>query len=130
MRPTRAFSITVLLLAGAAPAMAAPLSVALLPSVGNAKEDVRRDLDGSLRQALQEEDRIDLLSPVETRQHVMSLAELGMVCLPEDIGCLVKLGIDANVSVLLVPSAQKTAGAELDVEIVVIDVAASTRTRT
>ena len=126
-----------LLLLAAAPASAGaaaaapPAAIALLPSVGTAKEEQRRDLDGLLRQALLDDDHVELLSPVETREHLMSLAEMGLVCLPEDVACLVKLGIIANVAVVLVPVGNKAAsGKDIDVELSVIDVAASRSLRT
>ena len=73
-------------------AAATPAPVALLASVGTTSEENRHDVDAALRQALRDEDSVDLLSPVETNQHVMSFAEMGLVCLPEDVACLVKLG--------------------------------------
>ena len=120
-------ALLALLLSRAAAAATAP--VAILPSVGGAKEDARRELDGALRGALNDEDTVDLLSPPETRDHVMSLAEMGLVCLPEDVACLVKLGIVANVSLVLVPVAEKGAGDKLEVEIAAIDVTTSQRAR-
>ena len=134
--PTAASAVLTALLSAAvlwAPtihAAPAPAPVALLPSVGSAKEDVRRDLDSTLRQALLDEDKVDLLSPVETREHVMSLAEMGLVCLPEDVACLVKLGIVAKVDLVLVPVGTASGKSkELDVEVTVIDVAKSAKVR-
>lgn len=107
-----------------------PLPTALLPAVGPASEEERRDLDGALRQALLDANEIDLLSPVETRQQLLSLAEMGLVCLAEDVPCLVKLGLVSNVAWVLVPVMARPAGRTVVVEIGVIDVAAAKRVRT
>lgn len=127
LRPAAAL-LTLLLLASTA--RAAPAPTAILPVVGPASDDERRDLDGALRQALLEADEIDLLSPVETRQHLMSLAEMGLVCLPEDVPCLVKLGLVSSVAWVLVPVVKKPAGRTIAVEIGVIDVGTAKRART
>lgn len=103
--------------------------VALLPSVGPAADAARRDIDAGLRKALLQEESVDLLAPVETRQHVMSLAELGLVCLPDDIPCLAKLGIVANVAWVLVPVVIALGADTFEVRIDLIDVAASSRAR-
>jgi hypothetical protein len=121
-----------LLLLSAAPGAAAQ-GVALLPSVGPAGEDDRRDVDAALRRALGEVDSLDLLSPVATRDNLMSLAEMGLVCLPEDVACLVKLGIVADVAWVLVPEVEKASSTGVDrtiqIEIGVIDVASGKRAR-
>ncbi len=109
---------------------AAPAPVAVLPSVGTASEGVRRDVDSALRGALLDIESIDLLSPVETRRHLVSLAEMGLVCLPDDVTCLVKLGLAANVSFVLVPEATPADDDMVDVEIGVIDVSEAQRART
>jgi hypothetical protein len=108
----------------------ATASVALLPAVGPASGDDRHDLDDALRQGLLEADEIDLLSPVETRQQLMSLAEMGLVCLPEDVPCLVKLGLVSNVVWVLVPVVEKPAGRDIKIHIGVVDVAAAKLLRT
>jgi hypothetical protein len=112
---------------------AAAQGVALLPSVGPAGEDDRRDVDTALRRALGSVDDLDLLSPVATRDNLMSLAEMGLVCLPEDVPCLVKLGIVADVAWVLVPEVGKPSGTgasrTVEIEIGVIDVAAGKRAR-
>jgi hypothetical protein len=110
----------------AAPAGAAPAAV--LTSVGSADEGVRRELDEVIRRALLAEPSLELLSPAETTSQLMSLAEMGLVCLPEDVPCFVKLGIVANVSWVLVPVVDGAAGA-VEVQIDLVDVAAGQRAR-
>jgi hypothetical protein len=112
-------------------ARAAPTPLMLLPAVGSATDDARHVLDGSLRQALLDEQTVDLMSPVDTRKHLNELAEMSsMVCIPEDTTCLVKLGATAGMTYVLVPVADAPKGQkELDVEIGVIDVANAQRVR-
>ena len=122
-------ALPLLILFGATSAQAARAPVALLPSVGTASDDKRRDVDGAFRQALLDADELDLQSPVETRGHLMGLAEMGLVCLPEDVACLVKLGIVANVAWVLVPVVDEPDAGALPIEISAIDVAKGNRAR-
>ena len=123
------FAATLLLTLSASSGAAAQ-GVALLPAVGPAAEDDRRDVDAALRRALADVEELDLLAPMATRDNLMSLAEMGLVCLPEDVPCLVKLGLVSNVVWVLVPVVKKLAGRTIAVEIGVIDVGTAKRART
>jgi len=105
----------------------APVQAALLPAVGSASEVARRELDNSLRKLFVDEQLVlesglELLSPVETRDQVTSLAEMGLVCASHEVDCLVKFGIVADVSVVLVPVLDEPAMGSFQGEIVVVDV--------
>ena len=108
---------------------AEPQPIALLTSVGVGGDADKRDVDTGLRAALLREDTVDLLAPVETRQHVNSMAEMGLICLPEDTACLAKLGILANVALVLVPVVDKGKPGKVTVSISVIDVGGAKRVR-
>lgn len=113
----------------ASAAGAEPAPYAVLPAVGPAPDDARRAMDAALRRALEHEESVALLAPGETRQHVLSLAEMGLVCLPEDVPCFAKLGIVANVSFVVVPAVAALRADALHVKLDLIDVAASERLR-
>jgi hypothetical protein len=113
----------------AAPAAQAADPVVLLPAVGSGKEMFGREVDAALRQALVDEPSVEVLPSVETRQHVNALAEMGLICLPEDIGCLAKLGIAAEVALVLVPVVERAGGGRIAVEIGAVDVGTAMRTR-
>jgi hypothetical protein len=105
-------------------------SVALLPSVGGVPESERKAVDGALRKALNAVDGVRLQSAADTKRHVLSMAELGLVCLPDDIPCLAKIGLAADVALVLVPVVEPARSGALDVAIGVIDVAKTTSVRT
>jgi hypothetical protein len=107
--------------------------MAMLPSVGSASEDERHALDAALRRTLERMDESALQPAATTRAHVLSMAEMGVVCIADDVPCLVKFGLLASVSTVLVPVAARARGVKdgraLDIEIGVIDVAAGQRVR-
>ena len=118
-------SILVLVLAQAAPGAGA---VALLSAVGEAGEGQKRGVDLALRGALEKEEGLALLSDAETREQLSSLADLGLICLPEDTPCFVKLGMAAGVDLVLVPVVSE-GGKGLNVEVRAVDVATSGEAR-
>ena len=83
---------------------AAPLPLAmLLPPVGTSSEPTRADFDSALRAAIDGLGTYRLQPAEETRKHILSLAELGLICVPDDTPCLVKLGLAAEADLVLVP---------------------------
>lgn len=119
-------SILLLALAQASPGATA---VALLTAVGDAAEEQKREVDAGLREALEGEGDFSLLSAAETREQLSSLADMGLICLPEDTPCFVKLGMAAGVDLVLVPVASEADGKGLTVQVHVVDVAAGGQAR-
>lgn len=97
-------------------------AVALLPSVGGASDTDRKAVDTALRRAFTADDEVKLQSSSDTKRHVLSLAEMGLVCLTDDVPCLCKLGLAADVALVLVPVVEVEGGRSFRVEIGVIDV--------
>jgi hypothetical protein len=123
-------AVAVLGLIAAASAAAQP--IALLPAVGDAPEGERKSIDGALRAAFKTADGVQLQAPSDTKRHLLSLAEMGLVCVPEDVPCLSKLGIAADVALVMVPVAGASTGSSKTVSltIAVVDVASSALLRT
>ncbi len=112
----------------ALPALAAD-KAAVLPTTGTADADARARLDVAVRKALAKRtDLISLQSAKDTGSHLSSMAELGVICENDDVGCLQKLGIVAGVTRLLIVDA--SGKRTLDVTITTIDVDVGTILRT
>lgn len=107
-------------------------AVAVLPSVGTASDADRKAVDSGLRKVLGATDGVDLQGNGDTKRHVLSMAEMGLICVPDDIPCMTKLGIAADVALLLVPVVNAPSGDErgFAIEIAVIDVGSEKLART
>lgn len=101
-------------------------TVALLPASGSADVDSRSRLDVQLRKAMAKVwPDLTLQSAQETGAAMSTLIDLnGEICENEDVACLSKLGILADVDTIVVVEARgrKT----LDVDVTIIDVEAGT----
>ncbi|MCC7074091.1 MAG: hypothetical protein IT383_22470 [Deltaproteobacteria bacterium] len=118
------------LLLSCALAQASPAtgSLMLLTTVGEAPEADRRALDAALRNAVEGEPGFTLLSAAETREQLSALADMGLICMPDDATCFVKLGMAAGVDVVVVPVADG-AGGTTALTLRVVDVAAAKELR-
>ena len=96
-------------------------SVMLVTAVGEATDDNKRALDVALRNAVEGEAAFTLLSAAETREQLSALADMGLICLPDDTTCFVKLGMAAGVDLVVVPEAG-AAGSKLAITLRVVDV--------
>ncbi len=125
---TVVFGLFVLvLLVGAVGARAE--TVGLLPTSGAASIDDRAQLDVAIRKALAKLPELKVQATKETGAAMSTLIDLnGEICENEDVGCLSKLGILADVETLIITEA--TGKRTLQVKLVIIDVENGTLRRT
>lgn len=95
------------------------LAIALLPTTGDAPRDQRTKLDAALRKAVVADGGYVVQAARDTAEQIGFMAEQGTICTSTDIPCLQKLGILADVQLLLVPEA--SGERELEVTITLLN---------
>lgn len=127
--PALLASLTLLLATAGTEVGASPPLVGVLPTLGAAGEEERRDIDAVLPAALVDEPAIKLFAPAAMRQQLASLENLGLVCRVDDYDCFVKVGILTRVTWVVVPTANRVGSDELELRLEVIDVGLSEQIR-
>jgi hypothetical protein len=101
--------------------------VLLLPAQGPADEPSRRELNKRLREALQRDETISLMDGKATADVLDDSKSMGLVCKPSDGECLIKLGVLADVAMVLVPQARGRRSLQVEVGLWEVETGAEVR---
>jgi hypothetical protein len=99
----------------------------LLPTLGPADEPSRRELNKRLREALQREEESVVVDAKVTADVLADSKAMGLVCKPDDGECLIKLGVLADVGLVLVPVARGRRSLQVECGLWEVDTATELR---